>query len=399
MTRLYDRDAWRHRVARFGKYILPAACLLPRRRTVPAPTQQVPFAELEARFPDRVHTLTLGVDPPQPVTHFRVTDQGCSYLESLQPTTAAPVVIHTLDGGGSVGRACCLIGPERSAIRETGFYLARGIAGPFERRKLDPRYWQHRHRGDVTARFRLPEPEHVSGRVVVANNWQPHNFYHWLVEIAPRIAAAHLANLDVAGYLVDHQCGYQRRVLAMLGIPESQWIQPHGRLHLTADHLLWVSQPGETLLRHFVRMLEPAIQATVDPTQRRLLYISRRKATHRRLVNERALEEELEKLGFEMHYFEDIPFERQAALMREASLIVTVHGAALANAMFARPGTPIVEIYPQRRSHMELFPHWSRLYGFHHHVVMASCSKFRQRLTVPIHDVVEAIHAALGHAR
>lgn len=393
MTRLYDRDAWRHRVVCFGKYVLPAACLLPRRRTVPAPTQQVSFAELEARFPDRVHTLTLGVDPSQPVTHFRVTDRGRSYLGSLQPTAAAAVVIHTLDGGGSVGRACCLVGPERSAIRETGFYLDRGIAGPFERRKLDPRYWQHRHRGDLTARFRLPEPEHVSGRVVVANNWQPHNFYHWLVEIAPRIAAVHLAGLDVAGYLVDHQCGYQRRVLELLGIPPSLWIQPHSRLHLTADQLLWVSQPGETLLRHFIQMLEPAILAMVDPKPQRLLYISRRKASHRRLVNERALEQGLEKLGFATHCFEDIPFERQAALMREASVIVTVHGSALANAMFARPGTRIVEIYPEGRSHMELFPHWSRLYGLDHHVVMASCSKFRQRLTAPIHDVLEIVRS------
>jgi hypothetical protein len=398
MARLYDRSAWRHRVAGLGKYILPGACLLPDVRPVPAPVEQLTFAELEARFPDRVHTLSIGVDPPQSATQFRVTEHGRSYQESLLPTTPAPVVIHTIDGGGSVGRACSLIGPERTAVRETGFSLDRGLAGPCELRKLDPRYWQHRHRGDVTARFRLPEPEHVPGRVVVLNNRQSHNFYHWLVEVAPRIAAVNLADLDVAGYLVDHQCGYQQRVLEMLGIPEPKWIQPHARLHLTADHLLWVSQPGETLLRHFVRMLEPAVQAIVDLSQNRRLYISRRRATHRRLTNERELEHELEKLGFEIHCFEDIPFERQASLMREASLIVTVHGAALANAMFARPGTGIVEIYPQRRSHRELYPHWSRLHGFDHHVVMASCSKFRQRLTVPIPDVLDAVRASMGRA-
>ncbi len=399
MPRAYDRDAWRHRVIRCGKYILPVTSLSPPRRTVPAPTQQAAFAELEARCPDRVHTFSIGIDPPQPITQFRIIDHGRSYLETVQPTTAARVTIHTVDGGGAVGRACCLVGPDRTAIRETGFHLDRGITGRFSLRKLDPRYWQRRHRGDLTARFRLPEPEHVPGRVVVLNNWQAHNFYHWLVEIAPRIAAVNLASLEVSGYLVDHQCGYQRRVLEMLGIPASQWIQPHVRLHLTADHLLWVSQPGETLLRHFVRMLEPGIQATGAPTQQRLLYISRRKAAHRRLVNECALEHELEALGFEAHCFEDIPFERQAALMREASLVVTVHGAALANAMFARPGTRIVEIYPQGRSNIDLFPHWSRLYDLDHQVVMASCSKFRQRLTVPIHDVLDAVHAALGHAR
>ncbi len=391
MTQLYNPSAWRHRVWQWGKYVVPGACMVPSLRSVPAPIQQVPFAELLARYPDRVHARTLGIDASQPAMPIRVIDHGRSSAFTLEATAPTPVVVYTVDGGSSVGRGCCLVGPGRTAIRETGFCLDRGFAGPFTPKKLDPRYWWHRSRGDLTARFRLREPEHVPGRVVVLNNWRSHNFYHWLVEVAPRAAAVELAGLDVAGYLVDHRHGYQRRVLELLGIPPSRWIQPHAGLHLSADQVLWVSQPLGILLRHFVRTLAAAIELPEQPAQTRRLFISRRRAVHRRLINERELEQALERLGFESVCLEDMPFERQAALMREASLVVAVHGSALANAMFASPGTRIVEIYPQRRSNMNLYPFWSRLYGLDHHVVLASCSTFRQRLTVPVRDVLDAI--------
>lgn len=399
MARPYNPAAWRHRFCCIGKYILSASALMAWRRTVPAPVAQATLAELHERFPDRVRLLVLGIDKPQPTTLMRVTDHGRACLEPVAANAATPAVLHTIDGGGAVSRACCLVGPERTAIRETGFFLDRRLSGPLEFRKLRPRYWRQRLQGDLTARFRLPEPEHVAGRVVVLNNWQAHNYYHWLVEVAPRAAAVDLAGIDVAGYLVDHQRGYQRRVLEMLGIPASRLIQPHAAMHLTADELLWVSQPGETLLRHFIGMLEPSITPLCDPAADRRLFISRRKARHRRLANERVLERKLGQLGFQSVCFEDIPFERQAALMREASVVVAVHGAALANAMFARPGTRIVEIYPDRRANKDLYPHWSRLYGFDHHTVMADCSTFRQQLTVPIDDVLAAVQASPGQSQ
>lgn len=389
MARPYDPLAWRHRVFQFGKYVVPAASFVPFIRGVPAPSEQVSMADLLRRYPDRVRAFTLGVDKSEAAIPIGVTDHGHVGSFTLVDTAATPVMLYSVSGGSSIGRACCLVGPEQKAIRETGFCLDRGLGGPFALAKLDPRYWWHRRRGDLTARGRLRAPEHVAGRVVVLNNWQSHNYYHWLVEIAPRAAAVDLAGLDVAGYLVDHRAASQRRVLELLGIPKSRWIQPHAGLHLSADEMLWVSQPLGVLVRQFVGMIAPSLE--VDPAQDRRLYISRRRARHRKLTNERELEQALEPLGFEIVCFEDIPFERQAALVREAAIVVAVHGAALANMMFARPGSRVIEIYPHGRGNIDLYPYWSRIHGFEHQVVMANCSAYRQQLTVPVQDVLDAL--------
>lgn len=183
-----------------------------------------------------------------------------------------------------------------------------------------------------------------------------------------------------------------KEVLEMLGIPKEKWIQPHCRLHLSADELLWVSDPGN--FAHFVRMLEPEIQSIANPSLQRRIYISRRKAGHRRLQNDDELQSLLEPLGFESYCFEDLTFKKQCTLLRESKLVVTVHGAALANAMFCSPGTSIVEIFPERRLNIDLFSNRSCIYGLDHQTAMCSCTKFRQRLNVSIDDVLAAVHSS-----
>lgn len=50
--------------------------------------------------------------------------------------------------------------------------------------------------------------------------------------------------------------------------------------------------------------------------------------------------------GFEVHQPGRMPFRDQTALFHSADFIVAPHGAALANLMFCRPGTTVLEIFP-----------------------------------------------------
>ncbi len=73
----------------------------------------------------------------------------------------------------------------------------------------------------------------------------------------------------------------------------------------------------------------------------RRIYISRKTAAHRKLVNEQELEQKLKAYGFESYSFDRLDFADQVRVMRSAECIVTVHGAALANLIFAQPGTKV----------------------------------------------------------
>jgi capsular polysaccharide biosynthesis protein len=76
----------------------------------------------------------------------------------------------------------------------------------------------------------------------------------------------------------------------------------------------------------------------------RRIFISRRDATRRRLINEDRCWSLLESHGFERVFMEDHPFAEQVALMQEAAAVVALHGAGLANILFAPEGTHVVEI-------------------------------------------------------
>jgi hypothetical protein len=78
----------------------------------------------------------------------------------------------------------------------------------------------------------------------------------------------------------------------------------------------------------------------------RRIYISRNDTRLRRVVNERRLTPMLEALGFERALLGDLPIARQVALFRQAEIVVAPHGAGLAHIAWCKPGTKVIEFFP-----------------------------------------------------
>jgi hypothetical protein len=75
---------------------------------------------------------------------------------------------------------------------------------------------------------------------------------------------------------------------------------------------------------------------------RRRIYISRRNAQYRRIINESEIEEVLHSYGFETFLFEELSFREQVALMAQAEAVVSLNGAGLINLIFAPPQTKVL---------------------------------------------------------
>lgn len=81
------------------------------------------------------------------------------------------------------------------------------------------------------------------------------------------------------------------------------------------------------------------------PDGPRRLYLSRGRIWWtNRLLNEPAVEEALQAMGFAVVHPETLRFPEQLRLFRAADMIVAEYGSVLHNALFARPGTRIVAI-------------------------------------------------------
>lgn len=102
----------------------------------------------------------------------------------------------------------------------------------------------------------------------------------------------------------------------------------------------FVPQEDVDILRQHILSKLPTPEK--PPTRR--IYISRSKCPHRALSNEKELEKELEKNGFEILFFEEMPFTQQMTTVDEAEIIVAPHGSGLANIIAGSSGLKIIEI-------------------------------------------------------
>lgn len=78
------------------------------------------------------------------------------------------------------------------------------------------------------------------------------------------------------------------------------------------------------------------------------LYISRNKSS-RSPKFETELERVLTEKGWQIVFAEDLDFREQVALFSSASIVMGIHGAGLANAVWMSPATTLIELKPEDR--------------------------------------------------
>lgn len=80
-------------------------------------------------------------------------------------------------------------------------------------------------------------------------------------------------------------------------------------------------------------------------------FISRNRATRRKILNEDEVIQSLEKFKFKTIFTEDLSWENQVKLFSKAKVIVSIHGAGLTNMLFMQKGCSIIEFrHPESKS-------------------------------------------------
>jgi len=103
--------------------------------------------------------------------------------------------------------------------------------------------------------------------------------------------------------------------------------------------------------------LLPFIQAYKPAEVYDKIYISRSRATKRKIINSADFEKYLQMQGFHILYLEDLGAIEQMAYFYNASVIISPHGAALTNIIFCKEGTQVIEIASEKMSSMKHFSH------------------------------------------
>lgn len=193
--------------------------------------------------------------------------------------------------------------------------------------------------------FRL-SPEYTPGTYLSLAAPFSDAYAHWLLESLPRlIAFDRIPSDDVQLILPRATHSYHYESLAMVGIDEAQCVTL-GESHLEVDVLYfpsWIGGPGN-LHPVAAQWYRDRFGTHLDPQPSRRFFITRRAADRRRLVNEEELEPILAEHGFEIVDPGELSFRQQVELFGQAEAVVTLHGSALANILFAPPGCKVMEL-------------------------------------------------------
>jgi len=87
------------------------------------------------------------------------------------------------------------------------------------------------------------------------------------------------------------------------------------------------------------------------------IYVSREKASKRKINNEAELVKHLEKYEFHVIYLEHHDSMNQMAYFHNAEIIISPHGAGLTNILFCKENTRVIEIASAQMTSLQHFEH------------------------------------------
>jgi hypothetical protein len=174
--------------------------------------------------------------------------------------------------------------------------------------------------------------------------------YHWFADAVGRLGAIPDTYRQAASVLLISASVpvEQRRLLDKLLLPHGlavRAVRADETLHI---RILVVPASVSAGFRYHP-CLRATLRAALDQPQAartwpRRIYVDRRGAPARRLVNEGELIRQLGRMGVVPVALEALTLDEQIALFRGAELVGAPHGAGLANCVFAAPGCRVVEL-------------------------------------------------------
>lgn len=198
----------------------------------------------------------------------------------------------------------------------------------------------------------------LGGRTLsLLSDWAAVNFYHMLCEALPRAGMVLRAGWRWEDFdrilLPAFSSPTTERVLTRLGIPEAKVLRVGSDpgLHFWCEELVCTSFPGAVRVAppstpEFFRGLGGGVRAGGEAGGR--LFV-RRRAGRRLLRNEERLAELARERGFAVLGTEEM--NDPEAVFAAADVVVGAHGAALANLVFCRAGTRVLELVPSDQAY------------------------------------------------
>ena len=220
-----------------------------------------------------------------------------------------------------------------------GYILSEAILAPYL--LTNPKYYL----GYQSLRFR--KKRKIDEGVLLSMPFY-HNYYHWLIEILPRLLLYDRCSAlqDVPIIVPKSAPNFVTESLRLSGYHAKSLYLDNGAYNFKKLHML--SRLGTMLevspdaINWLNNKFEHTAPTLVTPKR---VYVSRGDANIRFVSNEYQLVDVLSKFGFESLAMSGYSLPEQIKIFRDADFIIGPHGAALSNLAFSKPGASVIEFF------------------------------------------------------
>lgn len=204
------------------------------------------------------------------------------------------------------------------------------------------------------------EKNKALGKVAVITQPAYGNYFHWTIEVLARLALLEKENIEYDYLYVPQTSKFMRDSLKMWGISEEKIIAPTSDdFAIQADEIILPSlvsnsNHGWTQFVNYIRpeLVEYVKNKLLQNAQNseyknfsKKIFISRKDAPFRKLINEDEIFHALEKYGFERYELSKLTVVEQIQLFTQAEIIVSPQGTGLANSIYCNQTTKIIELF------------------------------------------------------
>jgi capsular polysaccharide biosynthesis protein len=182
----------------------------------------------------------------------------------------------------------------------------------------------------------------------ITDGWST-GYFHWLSDALPRLICLNNEVEKCAILLPDfyRNLEFVTSSLRLLGF-STIFFNPYRPVVVqklsTCTYVAPTGNYNPSVLKELRQRLinEVPIEPVGVPTFD--IYISRSKATRRRVLNETEVVALLTGYGFKIVFAEDLSFEEQIILFDNANNVIGIHGAGLTNCLFMKPDRNLLEL-------------------------------------------------------
>lgn len=188
--------------------------------------------------------------------------------------------------------------------------------------------------------------------VLLSMPWH-HNFYHWMIEILPRLCLYSLDDKTAELPLIipSSAPNFVKESLDLVGLSDKAFLLNDGVYTFQNLYLLTRLSPPSFPSPIAINWLNEKLSQSLghhEVERKRLIYVSRSDAKYRYVTNEAEVEDYLSQFGFETIVMSRYSLQEKIKIFQEAHIVIGSSGAGFIGTAFMNPGTVFIEFFPEK---------------------------------------------------